>query len=429
MRDFHNLSIAECTDLCSKLEDEYNQYKLQKMSLDMSRGKPSPEQLDLSNGMLDVVTSADVLKLSEGTDYRNYGGISGIPEAKQLFAQMLDVRTQEIIIGGNSSLSMMYDAVTRAMLYGVLGSDAPWGKLQTIKFLCPSPGYDRHFAICELLNIEMIVVEMKHDGPDMNRVEELVAQDESIKGIWCVPKYSNPEGTTYSDEVVDRLAKMNTKARDFRIFWDDAYIVHHLTSMPDQLKNILSTCKKVGNPDRVFMFSSTSKISFAGSGVAMMAASVNNIDYISTRLAVQTIGPDKLNQLRHVRFFKNMENIEAHMKKHAAIIKPKFDKVLDILELRLGHKNIASWSKPKGGYFIRLNTMNDCAKAVVSMASDAGVKLTEAGATFPYGKDPHDRNIRIAPTFPSLTELVQAAEVLCLYIQIVSLKKILSRVL
>lgn len=272
----------------------------------------------------------------------------------------------------------------------------------------------------------MIVVDMNQGGPDMNRVEELVAQDESIKGIWCVPKYSNPEGTTYSDEVVDRLAKMNTKARDFRIFWDDAYTVHHLSEKPDRLKNILSACKKAGNPDRVFMFSSTSKISFAGSGVAMMASSVDNIDYISKQLAVQTIGPDKLNQLRHVRFFKNMENIEAHMKKHAAIIKPKFDQVLEILELRLGHKNIASWSKPKGGYFISLNTMNDCAKAVVSMASAAGVKLTEAGATFPYGKDPHDRNIRIAPTFPSLTELVQAAEILCICIQIVSLKKILS---
>ncbi|MCX8132176.1 MAG: aminotransferase class I/II-fold pyridoxal phosphate-dependent enzyme, partial [Clostridia bacterium] len=317
-------------------------------------------------------------------------------------------------------------SIARALLLGVLGSEEPWGKLPAVKFLCPSPGYDRHFAICELFGIEMITIDLKHDGPDMDTVEKLVAEDEAIKGIWCVPKYSNPFGITYSDEVVDRLAKMKTAADDFRIFWDNAYAVHHLTDKHDQLKNILTACKDAGNADRVFMFTSTSKITFPGAGVAAMAASENNINFIRKQLSIQTIGPDKINQLRHIKFLKNMKDVEAQMKKHAAIIGPKFDAVLEILEAELGGKDIAWWNKPNGGYFISLNTMEGCAKAVYELASEAGVTLTKVGATYPYGKDPKDRNIRIAPTFPTLEELRKAIEILCICVQIVSAQKVLA---
>jgi DNA-binding transcriptional MocR family regulator len=323
-------------------------------------------------------------------------------------------------------LNMMYDAIARAMMLGVVGSDTPWGKLPKVKFLCPSPGYDRHFAICELMGIEMIIIEMKQDGPDMDAVEALVANDDSIKGMWCVPKYSNPDGITYSDKIVDRLAKMNTKAKDFRIFWDNAYAIHHLSDKPDQLKNILTASKDAGNADRVFIFSSTSKISFPGAGVAVMAASESNISLIKKQLTIQTIGPDKLNQLRHIHYFRDMKTVEAHMKKHAAIIGPKFAAALDILETELSGKEIAWWNKPNGGYFISLNTMEGCAKEVFDMAGKAGVTLTTVGATFPYGKDPKDRNIRIAPTFPTLAELRKAIEILCICVQLVSAKKILA---
>lgn len=409
------------------LQKRYDEFKNQKLSLDMSRGKPCPEQLDLSLGMLDILTSEDVLKSKDLVDTRNYGGIDGILEAKELFSQILDVGINEVIVGGNSSLNMMHDAISRAMLHGVYGSEQPWGKQQTIKFICPSPGYDRHFAICELFNIEMIIVDIAPDGPDMDQVEELVAEDENIKGIWCVPKYSNPMGTTYSDEVVERLAQMNTKANDFRVFWDDAYTVHHLTDDHDSLKNMLTACKTAGHPDRVFIFSSTSKISFPGSGVAVMAASENNLNLIKKQISFQTIGPDKMNQLRHARFFKDLDTIKTHMEKHAAIMKPKFDMVLSILESELGGKKLdgkelAAWNKPGGGYFISLDTLDGCAKDVVKMAADAGVTLSKAGSTFPYGQDPRDRNIRIAPSFPSLEELKKAIEVLCLCIQIVSYK-------
>ncbi len=426
MSDFHALSAAERNGLYLKLQEKYEGYKKWNLRLDMSKGKPCPEQLRLSMGMLDLLKSDNDLMAAGGIDCRNYGGVGGIPEAKELFSQMLGVSADEIIIGGNSSLSMMHDTVSRAMLHGVYGSDAPWGKFPEVKFLCPCPGYDRHFAICELFNIKMINVDMTHDGPDMDKVEKLAREDESVKGIWCVPKYSNPDGITYSDEVVDRLAKMRTRAGDFRIFWDDAYTVHHLTDKPDPLKNMLTACKAAKNPDRVFIFSSTSKMTFPGSGIAMMAASENNLNWIRKQLSVQTIGPDKINQLRHVRFFRNLDHIKAHMEKHAAIIKPKFDTVLGILESELGGKNIASWNQPNGGYFISLNTLDGCAKAVVNMAAEAGVTLTRAGATFPYGKDPRDRNIRIAPTFPSLDELKTAIEVLCVCVQIVSMKKIAS---
>ncbi|MDW7674821.1 MAG: aminotransferase class I/II-fold pyridoxal phosphate-dependent enzyme [Bacillota bacterium] len=426
MGDFKTLSVPELKELSSKLQGKYDELKSKKLSLDMSRGKPCPEQLDLSMGILDVVSSEDCLITEDGVDTRNYGVLDGLTEAKEFFSQVLEVSPKEIIISGNSSLTLMHDTIARAMLHGVLGSDDPWGKLPKVKFLCPSPGYDRHFAICELLNIEMIIINMLNDGPDMEQVEKLVSEDDAIKGMWCVPKYSNPDGITYSDEVVDRIGKMTTKAKDFRIFWDDAYTLHHLTDQPDKLKNILEVCKAAGNPDRVFMFSSTSKITFPGSGVAIMAASEDNLNFIRKQLAFQTIGPDKINQLRHIRFFKDMDNLKAHMSKHAAIIKPKFDLLANTLEAELGETNIAWWHKPNGGYFMSLNTLDGCAKTVVNMAAKAGVTLTKAGATYPYGNDPGDRNIRLAPTFPSLAELKNAIEIVCLCVKIVSIEKILA---
>lgn len=423
MRELNTGSETEWEEQYEALQARYEAYKSRNLKLDMSRGKPCPEQLDLSMGMLDVLSSREGLTSADGTDIRNYGGLDGIPEAKALFAQVLGVDPREIIVGGNASLTMMHDALSRAMLHGVYGSDIPWGKLPAVKFLCPVPGYDRHFAICELLHIEMIPVEMLEDGPDMDQVERLVREDESIKGIWCVPKYSNPDGVTYSDEVVDRLAAMPTKAKDFRIFWDDAYTVHHLTSHPDRLKNMLEACKAAGNPDRVYIFASTSKISFPGAGVAVMAGSENNLGFIRKQLAVQSIGPDKINQLRHVRFFGDLDGIRAHMEKHAAILKPKFDAVLELFEAELGEGKWASWSRPNGGYFLSLNTWDGCAREVIAMAAEAGVTLTQAGATYPYGRDPRDRTIRIAPTYPTLEELKTAIEVVCLCVKLVSIKK------
>ncbi|GIN89451.1 putative aminotransferase [Siminovitchia terrae] len=425
MTDLNTLDNESLTKLNAELLRKYDSLKAKKLSLDMSRGKPCPEQLDLSMDLLDIASSKELLRANESLDIRNYGGVEGLIEAKKLFGQILHVNPNEIIIGGNSSLSMMHDTISRALLNGVVDSDIPWGKEPKIKFLCPSPGYDRHFAICEMYNIEMITIDMLDDGPDMDKIEELVSKDESIKGIWCVPKYSNPDGITYSDEVVSRLAKMQTKATDFKIFWDDAYTVHHLTEQPPVLKNILKECKEEGHPNRVFMFTSTSKITFPGSGIAAMAASEENINFIKKQLSVQTIGPDKINQLRHVLFLQDLENITLHMKKHAEIIKPKFDMVLNILESELGRYNIASWSKPKGGYFISLNTLDGCATEVVKLASDVGVSLTQAGATYPYGKDPRDRNIRIAPTFPTLAELQTAIEIVCLCVLLASTKKLL----
>jgi aspartate/methionine/tyrosine aminotransferase len=424
--NFNKMGLDELKETLSSLYKIYEGFKTENLKLDMSRGKPCAEQLDISMGLLDFPCSCDSCKTESGTDVRNYGMTDGIPEAKELFSKLLDVSTKEIIIGGNSSLNLMYDTISRAMTFGVYGSPEPWCKLPRVKFLCPCPGYDRHFAITELFNIEMIVVDLKADGPDMDMVERLVAQDDSIKGIWCIPKYSNPDGITYSDRVVERFAKMHTAAKDFRIFWDNAYIVHHLTDKHDNLRNILEACKKAGNPDRVFIFSSTSKITFPGAGIAMMATSENNISWIKKKLAVQTIGHDKINQYRHVKFLKDMDGILNQMKKHAAILKPKFDMVLDILSSNLGDKSIAWWNKPNGGYFISLNTMPGCASAVVKMATDAGVVLTPAGATFPYGKDPRDANIRIAPTLPPVNELKKAMELLCVCVQIVSAQKLIG---
>jgi aspartate/methionine/tyrosine aminotransferase len=423
---YAELSTVELQGLKEKMLARYSAFQEKKLTLDMTRGKPSPEQLDLSMEMLTGDFSREYRSPS-GLDCRNYGGLDGIREAKILFAEYLGVAEDEIIVGDSASLKMMHDSIMGALVYGVADSEQPWGKLDTVKFLCPSPGYDRHFAVCQYLGIEMITIGMNADGPDMDRVEELVASDEAIKGIWCVPKYSNPTGITYSDAVVDRLASMQTKAKDFRIFCDNAYAVHHLSDVHDPLKNILSACKEAGNPDRVFLFGSTSKVSFAGSGVAMMAASRKNIEFILSKMQFQTIGPNKLNQLRHVQFFQNVAGIEAHMKKHAVILKPKFDAVLDVLERELAGSNIASWSRPNGGYFVSIDTLGGCAQKVIKKAAAAGVKLTPAGATFPYGKDPEDKNIRIAPSFPSAADVKTAMELVAICIQLVSVDKLLSR--
>lgn len=400
----------------------YENFKRKQLKLNMARGKPCPEQLDLSSGLLESLQGD--YRAEDGTDCRNYGGIEGLPEARRLFAELLEVRPDEIIVHGNSSLTLMHDLIARALLLGVEEGEPPWSR-QPVKFLCPSPGYDRHFAICEFYNIQMLPVPLREDGPDMDLVERLVATDETIKGIWCVPKYSNPTGITYGDTVVERLAGMKTKARDFRIFWDNAYAWHDLTSQPDRLKNILTACEEAGYPDRVYIFSSTSKITYAGAGLAMVASSVKNINRLKKQMAIQTIGPNKLNQLAHVRFFKNAQNLLVHMQKHAAIIRPKFELVQKILQTELGAKKIATWSRPKGGYFISFNTLPGCAKEVVRLAAEAGVELTKAGATFPYGHDPQDQNIRIAPTYPPLDELKTAMELFTVCVQLVSIEKIL----
>ncbi len=425
MPDFNQLSTPQLQQIKVDLFDRYKEIKSRGIALDITRGKPCPEQLDLSIEMLDTINSRNYLT-ADAVDYRNYGGLDGIPEIKELFAQYLEVTPEEIIIGGNSSLNMMHDTFMRAMIKGITEDSPPWAKLPKVKFLCPSPGYDRHFFICDYLDIEMITVKMNDTGPDMDQVEDLAAADDSVKGIWCVPRYSNPTGVVYSDEVVERLAAMKTKANDFRIFWDNAYAVHHLDDKPARLKNILATCKQAGNPERVFIFGSTSKITFAGSGVAMMAGSAENMAMTKKQMAFQTIGPDKLNQLRHVKFFKNVAGIEDHMKKHAAILKPKFEAVQNTLNKDLAGKNIAEWSRPRGGYFVSIDTMEGCAAAVVQMAAEAGVKLTPAGSTFPYLRDPLDRNIRIAPSFPPLEEIETAIQLVAICIQLVSIEKIMT---
>lgn len=400
----------------------YQDYLSRQIALDMTRGKPCPEQLDLSAGLLDCLRRRD-FRAADGTDCRNYGGLDGIPEAKRLFAEYLAVAPEEIIIGGSSSLSLMHDAMTWAWVFGPAKGSAPWSAQAPVKFLCPSPGYDRHFAICEHLGIQMIPVELRGDGPDMDTVEKLVVGDAGIKGIWCVPKYSNPTGEVFSEEVVERLAGMPARAADFRIFWDNAYAVHHLGAGPARLADILQACRKAGHPERVLTFGSTSKISFAGGGLSFMAGSTANMEWARSHLGFQTIGPDKLNQLRHVAFFKDMTGIENHMQKHAAILKPKFDTVQEVLERELGGKGIAEWTRPAGGYFTSVNTGDGCAKRVIQMAAAAGVKLTPAGSTFPYRKDPRDRNIRIAPSFPSVAEIRTAMEVVAVCLEIVSIEK------
>lgn len=407
------------------LQKQYQEAKAKNLALDMTRGKPSPEQLDLALPMLDLVTSSDYKTLAGG-DTRNYGGLDGIPEAKALFKEFLEVsNTNEVIIAGNGSLTLMFDTMAQAVSHGVVGSEKPWGQLEKVKFLCPSPGYDRHFSICENLGIEMIPVGMDENGPLMDEVEQLVAADSSIKGIWVVPKYSNPTGISCSDEVVTRLASMKTAASDFRIFWDNAYTVHHLynASNRDEVKDVLGACKEAGNADRVFIFGSMSKITFAGAAVAAMGGSEENMTWKKKALAFSTIGPDKINQVRHTRFFPNMDAVMNHMDKHADILRAKFEVVLEVLNAKLDGKELATWTTPKGGYFISLDTNEGCAKRVVQLAADAGVKLTAAGATFPYGKDPKDSNIRLAPSLPSVSEIRTAMEIVALCIELADAEK------
>ena len=420
------MNKAQLESFKNDCEKEYNDYKAMGLKLNMARGKPSVAQLDLGMPMFDVFTNAASMLAEDGTDCRNYGELTGIIDAKKLFGEMLGVGTDEIIIGGNSSLAMMYDTIARAITFGVFGGKKPWGQCGKIKFLCPAPGYDRHFAICECFGIEMVNIPMNSDGPDMDMIEKLVSEDETIKGIWCVPMYSNPDGITYSDKVVRRFAALSPKAEDFRIFWDNAYCVHHLTDKPDHILNILDECKKNGKEDMVFIYASTSKISFPGAGVAMLAASVNNIKQISKLLGIQTISYDKLNQLRHVKYFKNLDGITAHMEKHKAILAPKFKLVLETLDNELGCLGILEWNKPNGGYFVSVNTLDNCAKRVVLLCKEAGVVLTNAGATFPYGKDPYDKNIRLAPTYPPLNELETAMKLFCICVKLASAEKLLN---
>ena len=403
------------------LEARYAAFKARGLKLDMTRGKPSREQLELSNGLLDRPASG--FTAADGTDGRNYGGLDGLPEMKALFEPLFGVPAAQIIIGGNSSLQMMHDTVVRALTHGVPGGDGPWGR-SPVKFLCPSPGYDRHFSICSHFGIEMVPVELTDDGPNMNQVEDLVRADGSIRGMWCVPKYSNPTGITYTDEVVDRLARMPAAAPDFRLLWDNAYAVHGLYPEDDPLKDILAACREAGHEDRPLAFASTSKISYAGAGVAAMAASPANIADTKRHLTIQTIGPDKINQLRHVGLFQDFAGIERHMAKHAEILRPKFEAVTTIFARELGGKGIASWTKPRGGYFISLDTLDGCARRVVALAEAAGVKLTAAGATYPYGRDPRDRNIRIAPSLPPLAQIEVAMEVVAVCVALAAAEKV-----
>ena len=426
MKPYAEMSKEELTALRRELKAKYHEFQTRDLKLDMSRGKPSVDQLDLSMGMMDVLSSDDDLTCEDGTDCRNYGVLTGIDEAKELLADMMEVNPSTIIIYGNSSLNVMYDTVSRAMTHGIMGN-TPWCRQDKVKFLCPVPGYDRHFAITEYFGIEMINVPMTPEGPDMDMIEELVANDASIKGIWCVPKYSNPQGITYSDETVYRFANLKPAAEDFRIFWDNAYCVHHLyEDKQDYLLEILMECKKAGNQDMVYKFSSTSKISFPGSGIAAIAASDANLADIRNMMKVQTIGHDKVNQLRHVRFFKNLDGIKAHMAKHAELLRPRFEAVDEILNRELAGLEIGQWTKPQGGYFVSFDALDGCAKAIVAKCKEAGVVMTGAGATFPYGKDPHDSNIRIAPSFPSLEDLKLAAEIFCVCVKLVSIDKLLE---
>ena len=426
MKPYSQMTKEELKELKKQLEKQFEAVKAKGLKLDMSRGKPSKAQLDLSLGMMDVLHSDSDLMSSDGVDCRNYGVMDGITEARKLLADMSEVPERNILIYGNSSLNVMFDTVSRFMTHGVMGS-TPWAKLKKVKFLCPVPGYDRHFAITEFFGIEMINVPLLETGPDMDMVEKLVAEDASIKGIWCVPKYANPTGVSYSDDTVRRFARLKPAAKDFRIFWDNAYSIHHLyDDKRDIILELLNECVKAGNPDMVLKFISTSKVSFPGSGIAALAASRANLEDAKRYMQFQTIGHDKLNQLRHVRFFNDMQGMYNHMRKHADILRPKFEKVQEVLEKELGGLGIGTWTKPLGGYFISFDSMEGCAKAIVAKAKEAGLIMTKAGATYPYGKDPKDTNIRIAPSFPTVEELGLAAEIFVLSVKLVSVDKLLN---
>lgn len=427
MKAYQELSKEELLSLQTQLCAAYEDAKGKGLKLDMSRGKPAAAQLDMGMDFLDALDSHSDMKTEGGVDTRNYGLMDGIPEAKKLMADIMEVKPENVIVYGNASLSIMYDTVSRSMTHGVLGS-TPWCKLDSVKFLCPAPGYDRHFAISRHFGIEMITVPMTPEGPDMNVVKEWVEKDASVKGIWCVPKYSNPQGYSYSDETVRLFAALKPAAADFRIFWDNSYAVHHLyEDCQDQILDILSECEKAGHPDMVYEFCSTSKVSFAGAGIAAMASSQANLDEARKSMTIQTIGYDKVNQLRHVRYFKDINGIRAHMKKHADLMRPKFEAVLAVLERELSGLGIGTWTNPRGGYFISFEAMEGCAKQIVAKCREAGVILTGAGATYPYGEDPKDSNIRIAPSFPTPKEMAMATDLFVLCVKLVSVEKLLEQ--
>lgn len=426
MKMYTEMDQDELLSLKAGLEEQFKIEESKGLSFNMARGKPSASQLALSTQLLNIVNSESDMRTALGNDTRNYGDWDGIGECRHLMADMMEVKKDNVIVCGNSSLNIMYDTVCRSMVMGVNGS-TPWCKLEKVKFLCPVPGYDRHFKITELFGIEMVNIPLGEDGPDMDLVEKYVNEDEAVKGIWCVPKYSNPTGITYSDEVVRRFANLKPKAKDFRIFWDNAYCIHHIyDDIHDKILNILEECEKAGNPDMAYVFASTSKVSFPGSGVSAIATSKNNMEYIKKFMTTQIIGHDKINQLRHARFFKNLDGLNAHMKKHADIIRPKFDAVLNILDEELSGLGIGSWIKPRGGYFISFESLPGCAKAIVEKCKQLGVVLTGAGATYPYGIDPQDSNIRIAPTFPTAEEMVAATKIFTLCVKLASIEKLLK---
>ena len=426
MKSYKEMSKEELAALKTELEKAYEDAKGKGLKLDMSRGKPSIAQLDMTMPIMDVLNAESDLRTEAGVDCRNYGVMDGIPEAKALMGAMMGVAPEKVIVCGNASLTIMYNTVSRSVTHGVCGS-TPWCKLDKVKFLCPVPGYDRHFAVTEHFGIEMINIPMTPTGPDMDLVEKYVNEDPAVKGIWCVPKYSNPQGITYSDETVKRFAALKPAAEDFRIFWDNAYGIHDLYEDDrDELLDIMTECEKAGNPDMVYIFASTSKVSFSGSGIAAIAASEKNLADIRKTMTIQTIGYDKINQLRHVRYFKDINGLRAQMKKEADILRPKFEAVISTLEEELSGLGIGEWIKPKGGYFISFNTMEGCAKEVVAKCKEAGVVLTGAGATYPYGKDPQDSNIRIAPSFPTPEEMQQATELFVLCVKLVSVNKLLE---
>lgn len=418
-----NASQEQLSQRARELQEKYEQACQAGLQLDMTRGKPAPEQLDLADALLSLPGSGQFSDDS-GTDCRNYGGLDGLPAMKQLFAEVLGCSAEDVIVGGSSSLTMMHDAIARAVLFGVPGGDQPWGRQGTVRFLCPAPGYDRHFEITGHLGFELVNVDLTDDGPDMDRVEAL-ASDPAVKGIWCVPRYSNPTGITYSEEVARRLAHM-AAAPDFRIIWDNAYAEHHLSDVRQDVPDILSACRDAGHPDRALLFTSTSKMTHAGAGVSAMASSPANIADARRHLAVQTIGPDKLNQLRHLRFFKDLAGLRAHMTAIAKILKPKFDLVQEILERDLGGKGIATWSNPNGGYFVSVNTPDDCARTIIDLAEKAGVKLTPAGAPFAYGLDPNNRVIRLAPSFPPLEDVREAMNIFTLCVELAAIRQQLT---
>ncbi len=424
--DLTKATKAELEEQLKTLNEQYEGYKARNLKLDMSRGKPGADQLDACEGMLTAVkVSADTVY--EGLDTRNYGVMEGIPACRRMFAELLGVPMEQVLAGGNASLTFMYDTVDRLMMFGAAGVDQPWVKLDKVKFLCPVPGYDRHFAICQQFGIEMINIPMDENGPDMDMVENLVSQDETIKGIWCVPKFSNPSGVVYSDEVVRRFANLKPKAKDFRIFWDNAYMIHDIVDEKIEIPNLIEECAKAGSPDMVFEFCSTSKISYPGAGVCAFAASPANVAWQQKYMKAQQIGPDKINQLRHVLFFKDAAGLKAHMEVHKKLLRPKFDAVIDTLEQSLAGSGAGSWTAPKGGYFVSFDAMEGCAKRIQQLCKEAGIVMTGAGATYPYGKDPKDSNLRIAPSYPPIEELKLAMEVFCVCAKKAAVEKLLAQ--